>query len=159
MDFTPEKDRSRSPANPATDELPGAEKPLNGKDAATTVVLSNNFKSPSPIPDPWANLASDLQSYSWEELQQCFVEEMDERSKSENLLQKESADLLEVSPTGVFITWSQTTVFHDEDRAYKRFKTRMDYVRKSEETLEEKKKHYSSVIKAFENALALLRVE
>jgi hypothetical protein len=80
------------------------------------------------------------------------MEEMDQRSQVETTLQKEAADLLEI-----FIIWSQTTVFRDEDRAYKRFKTRMNYVQSSEAKLEAKKKHYFNVVKAFESALALLR--
>ncbi|EFR01965.1 hypothetical protein MGYG_04966 [Nannizzia gypsea CBS 118893] len=110
---------------------------------------------PSPVPDDeLSSLARELEGCTWEQLQQRFTEEMDERSKAENTLQKETADLLEV-----FMAWSQTTTFRDEDRAYKRFKTRMDHVQKSEANLEEKKAHYSNVVKAFESALALLRTE
>ena len=43
-----------------------------------------------------ASLADDLQKYDWEQFQERFIEEMDERSKLENILQKETADLLEV---------------------------------------------------------------
>ncbi|EGE01211.1 hypothetical protein TEQG_00264 [Trichophyton equinum CBS 127.97] len=110
---------------------------------------------PSPGKDNGlSGLARELEGYTWEQLQQRFAEEMDERSKAENILQKETADLLEV-----FMAWSQTTTFRDEDRAYKRFKTRMDHVQRSETNLEEKKAHYANVVKAFESALALLRTE
>ncbi|EGD85595.1 hypothetical protein H112_06504 [Trichophyton rubrum D6] len=104
--------------------------------------------------DGLSGLARELEGCTWEQLQQRFAEEMDERSRAENILQKETADLLEV-----FMAWSQTTTFRDEDRAYKRFKTRMDHVQKSETNLEEKKVHYANVVKAFESALALLRTE
>lgn len=48
-------------------------------------------------PDQWSDLARELQGYGWEQFQDRFVEEMNERSKLENILQKETADLLEVS--------------------------------------------------------------
>ncbi|KAK2820028.1 hypothetical protein FQN49_007792 [Arthroderma sp. PD_2] len=117
-------------------------------------------KSTTPVPKPriqeneFSSLARELEGCTWEQLQQRFTEEMDERSKAENILQKETADLLEV-----FMAWSQTTTFRDEDRAYKRFKTRMDHVQMSEANLEGKKAHYANVVKAFESALALLRTE
>jgi len=100
----------------------------------------------------FSELVHALQGRGWEQLQERFVEEMDERSRVETTLQKAAADLLEI-----FIIWSQTTVFRDEDRAYKRFKTRMNYVQSSEARLETKRKHYVNVVKAFESALALLR--
>ncbi|KAM5477116.1 hypothetical protein MauCBS54593_000387 [Microsporum audouinii] len=126
---------------------------------ATVEPTTQPNRSPIPPPNPsckvddgFSTLAQELEGYTWEQLQQRFIEEMDERSKTENILQKETADLLEV-----FMAWSQTTTFRDEDRAYKRFKTRMDHVQNSEASLEEKKAHYASVVKAFENALDLLR--
>ncbi|KAI5304886.1 hypothetical protein KEM56_005760 [Ascosphaera pollenicola] len=88
-----------------------------------------------------------LQSYDWETLQERFAEAMEERTQDEMVLQRETADLLE------------TTVLRDEDRAYKRFKTRMGFVQHSEMQLEDKKHHYANVVKAFESALALLRDE
>lgn len=50
----------------------------------------------APKPDQLSSLAEELQNYDWEQFQERFIEEMDERSKSENILQKETADLLEV---------------------------------------------------------------
>ncbi|KAI5278644.1 hypothetical protein KEM52_004628, partial [Ascosphaera acerosa] len=61
---------------------------------------------------------------------------MEARTQAEMGLQRETADLLEM-----FISWSQTTVLRDEERAYKRFKTRMGFVRNSERRLDEKKQH------------------
>lgn len=57
---------------------------------------------PSPGKDNGlSGLARELEGYTWEQLQQRFAEEMDERSKAENILQKETADLLEVSLTNL----------------------------------------------------------
>ncbi|KAL1867585.1 hypothetical protein Plec18167_008585 [Paecilomyces lecythidis] len=76
---------------------------------------------------------------------------METHAQAEQELRDETAKLLEV-----FMTWSQVAVSHDEDRAFKRFKTRMQHVQNSEMKLEDKKKHYANVVKAFESALALL---
>ncbi|OAX83065.1 hypothetical protein ACJ72_02583 [Emergomyces africanus] len=104
--------------------------------------------------DAYENLALSLRDCDWEQLQKKFTDAMDERSQAERVLQKETAEILEI-----FISWSQTTAYRDEDRAYKRLKTRMGFAQNSEAKLEEKKKHYANVVKAFENALALLRVD
>ncbi|KAL1960782.1 hypothetical protein VTO42DRAFT_6612 [Malbranchea cinnamomea] len=109
---------------------------------------------PATMSTKLQELSKEIQNCSWDELQIRFADAMHERSEFESALQKETAELLEV-----FIVWSQTTGFHDEDRAYKRFKTRMDYVQNCEANLEEKKRHYANVVKAFESALALLRDE
>ncbi|PGG98572.1 hypothetical protein AJ79_08825 [Helicocarpus griseus UAMH5409] len=106
------------------------------------------------IAEEYHDFALSLRGCDWDQLQRKFGEAMDQRSQAENALQKETAELLEM-----FISWSQTTIFRDEDRAYKRFKTRMGFAQNSEAKLEEKKKHYANVVKAFENALALLRVD
>ncbi|KAI5289532.1 hypothetical protein KEM54_003711 [Ascosphaera aggregata] len=117
-------------------------------------------------------LGLSLRNDDWETLQHRFTEAMEERTQEEMVLQRETADLLEM-----FISWSQTTALRDEDRAYKRFKTRMGFVQNSEMQLEERKQHCESnylqplllpllivmldanVVKAFESALALLRDE
>ncbi|OJD16142.1 hypothetical protein AJ78_03670 [Emergomyces pasteurianus Ep9510] len=106
------------------------------------------------VVDEYESLALSLRDCDWEQLQKKFTDAMDERSHAEMALQKETGELLEM-----FMAWSQTTAYRDEDRAYKRLKTRMGFAQNSEAKLEEKKKHYANVVKAFENALALLRVD
>ncbi|OJD21754.1 hypothetical protein ACJ73_06904 [Blastomyces percursus] len=106
------------------------------------------------VVNQYEKLALSLRDCDWEQLQKKFIDAMDERSQAEMVLQRETAELLEM-----FIAWSQTTANRDEDRAYKRFKTRMGFVQNSEAKLEDKKKHYANVVRAFEDALALLRVD
>ncbi|KAL2004364.1 hypothetical protein VTN02DRAFT_2010 [Thermoascus thermophilus] len=97
------------------------------------------------------NAVQNLESCNWEQLQEKFVEAMEAHARTEEGLQEQTAQLL-----GVFMAWSQVTVARDEDRAFKRFKTRMQHVQNSEKKLEDKRKHYANVVKAFESALAML---
>ncbi|KAK4865815.1 hypothetical protein LT330_008908 [Penicillium expansum] len=98
-----------------------------------------------------SGLTQGLEDYNWEQLQSKYADAMEEHSRVEENLRIETAKLLEV-----FIAWSQTTVSQDENRALKRFKTQMQHVQNSEINVENKKKHYAEVVKAFQNALALL---
>ncbi|KAG2415739.1 hypothetical protein HFD88_006930 [Aspergillus terreus] len=76
---------------------------------------------------------------------------MQEHGKAEEEVKNQTSDLLKI-----FTAWSETTLVRDETRALKRFKTQMQHVQNSEESLEMKKRHYTNVVKAFESALALL---
>ncbi|CAI7651218.1 unnamed protein product [Penicillium pancosmium] len=98
-----------------------------------------------------ARLTEGLAECDWDQLQEKYTDAMDEHSRVEEELRVETARLLEV-----FTAWSQTTVLQDERRALKRFKTQMQHVQNSEVSVENKKKHYNDVVKAFQSALALL---
>ncbi|KAL3470461.1 hypothetical protein BJX99DRAFT_48804 [Aspergillus californicus] len=98
-----------------------------------------------------SQLKESIKDYDWSELESNYIRMMEEYEKSEKELRDRIARLLQV-----FMAWSQTTVAHDETRALKRFRTQMRHVQNSEESLEKKRNHYIDVVKAFENALALL---
>ncbi|KAJ5577797.1 uncharacterized protein N7459_006761 [Penicillium hispanicum] len=118
-----------------------------------------------------ARLTQALEDCDWNELQEKYASAMDEHSRVEDELRKETTKLLEI-----FTSWSQTTVLQDEKRALKRFKTQMQHVQNSEANMENKKKHCEAlettichdvgtdhlhgkdmeVVKAFQSALALL---
>ncbi|KAJ6149927.1 hypothetical protein N7471_001126 [Penicillium samsonianum] len=98
-----------------------------------------------------SGLTQGLEDCNWEQLQGKYADAMEEHSRVEENLRVGTAKLLEV-----FMAWSQTTVSQDENRALKRFKTQMQHVQNSEINVENKKKHYAEVVKAFQNALALL---
>ncbi|CAI7637744.1 unnamed protein product [Penicillium glandicola] len=98
-----------------------------------------------------AGLTEGLEDCNWEQLQGKYADAMEKHGRVEENLRVETAKLLEV-----FMAWSQTTVSQDENRALKRFKTQMQHVQNSEVNVENKKKHYTEVVKAFQNALALL---
>ncbi|PLB33980.1 uncharacterized protein BDW47DRAFT_113056 [Aspergillus candidus] len=93
----------------------------------------------------------DLKNYDWEQLQERYLDLMEKHGETEEQLQAQISDLLEI-----FAAWSRVTVVRDETRAFKRFKTQIEHVQNSEDTLEQKRKHYVAVVKAFESALALL---
>ncbi|KAL8777043.1 MAG: hypothetical protein Q9213_008031 [Squamulea squamosa] len=92
-----------------------------------------------------------LEPFGWDDLEERFVQKMDECQKQEEEIEKEFREWCHV-----FQAWASTTREHEEDRLHKRLKTRMAWVRNSENTLEEKRQHYIKVVQAFESALALL---
>ncbi|PLN75516.1 hypothetical protein BDW42DRAFT_37510 [Aspergillus taichungensis] len=97
------------------------------------------------------NSLEDLKNYDWEQLQERYLDLMEKHGETEEQLQAQISNLLEI-----FAGWSRVTVVRDETRAFKRFKTQLEHVQNSEDTLEQKRKHYVAVVEAFENALALL---
>lgn len=56
----------------------------------------DNRKSHGPENDAMSDITKNLESYSWEELQEKFTKAMNERTRVEKSLQKETAELLEV---------------------------------------------------------------
>ncbi|KAI9811361.1 MAG: hypothetical protein M1827_005521 [Pycnora praestabilis] len=96
-----------------------------------------------------------LEDFDWEEFEGRYRISMAKHAQIEDDLAKEFHDLVELSSV-----WSQAGTSHEDDRAIKRciwsLKTRISYVRGSEQQLEEKNQHYKKVVLAFQNALALL---
>ncbi|CRG92200.1 hypothetical protein PISL3812_09256 [Talaromyces islandicus] len=95
--------------------------------------------NPPAIHELFAN-GEDLQNCSWPQLMEMFSSALREHEQLDHDLQGQAADLLKV-----FVTWSEVTISRDEDRSYKRFQTRMQYVQNAEQELAEKKKHYANV--------------
>ncbi|KAJ5915357.1 hypothetical protein N7466_011290 [Penicillium verhagenii] len=98
-----------------------------------------------------ARLTQGLDHCDWDQLQEKYTYAMDEHSRVEENFRVQTTKLLDA-----FTSWSQTAVLKDEQRALKRFKTQMEHVQNSEVNVENKKKHYMEVVKAFQSALALL---
>ncbi|KAL2828871.1 hypothetical protein BJY01DRAFT_228178 [Aspergillus pseudoustus] len=98
-----------------------------------------------------SQLKERIKDCDWSELESTYIQMMEQHEKAEGELRDQITKLLQV-----FTAWSQTTVAHDETRALKRFRTQMNHVQNSEESLEKKRNHYIDVVKAFESALALL---
>ncbi|KAJ6109747.1 hypothetical protein N7486_001982 [Penicillium sp. IBT 16267x] len=97
------------------------------------------------------HLTQGLDHCDWDQLQEKYIDAMGEHSRVEEDLRAQTTKLLDV-----FTAWSQTAMLQDEQRALKRFKTQMQHVQYSEVSVENKKKHYTEVVKAFQSALALL---
>ncbi|MCJ1249072.1 hypothetical protein MMC30_006294 [Trapelia coarctata] len=92
-----------------------------------------------------------LDGFDWADLEKRYHDKMDECRETENEICEEFGKWVRV-----FEAWASTTIHHENERSIKRLKTRMRYVHGAEERLEKKRQHYSSVVKAFESALALL---
>ncbi|OQD79461.1 hypothetical protein PENANT_c050G09947 [Penicillium antarcticum] len=125
----------------------------NGSSQDTTPQLPTD---PLPVPaqDEFplvSQLTQGIEDCEWEQLKIKYFDSMEEHGRVEETLRLETAKLLEV-----FMAWSETTVLQDESRALKRFKTQMQHVQHSEVSMENKRKHYMEVVKAFQSALALL---
>ncbi|KAJ5986845.1 hypothetical protein N7451_011210 [Penicillium sp. IBT 35674x] len=98
-----------------------------------------------------ARLTEGVDHCDWDQLQEKYTDAMDEHSRVEEDLRAQTTKLLDI-----FTAWSQTAMLQDEQRALKRFKTQMQHVQHSEVSVENKKKHFTEVVKAFQSALALL---
>ncbi|MCJ1313044.1 hypothetical protein MMC25_006720 [Agyrium rufum] len=128
-----------------------------------------NQETPTAVPNPSTQSSGDvmesdtrshtaefdpnvsLEPYEWADLERRFLERMNACEEKEQAIKDEFADWVKV-----FQVWAETTVQHEQQRAAKRLKTRMLHVQSSEQRLEEKRKHYLRVVKAFEEAFALL---
>ncbi|RDW87571.1 hypothetical protein BP5796_03265 [Coleophoma crateriformis] len=94
----------------------------------------------------------ELPAFDWTDFEQQYLRAIDAASANEQKLLDEFANLI-----SAFNVWAEVASEKDETRGVKRLKTRVDFVKLSEHALEEKKRHYESVVKAFEAALNMLR--
>ncbi|KAI9728915.1 MAG: hypothetical protein M1835_003662, partial [Candelina submexicana] len=92
-----------------------------------------------------------IEGLDWEDLEERFRKEMAAKDREEREIYEDFNRLM-----AIFVIWSQEGQTHENDRALKRLKTRMNYVQGSEKRLRQKSDHYQNVVKAFESALALL---
>ncbi|CEL08244.1 hypothetical protein ASPCAL11395 [Aspergillus calidoustus] len=120
------------------------------KSEATQAKLATTTEARGPSENE-SQLKERIKDCDWSELESSYMQMMEEHEKAEGELRDQITKLLQI-----FTSWSQTTVAHDETRALKRFRTQMNHVQNSEESLEKKRNHYMDVVKAFESALALL---
>ncbi|PYI06273.1 hypothetical protein BO78DRAFT_369498 [Aspergillus sclerotiicarbonarius CBS 121057] len=120
---------------------------LSGDGRRRVELRAEDLKSPQGTSQSSGN----LKDHDWDQLQEEYIGSMEKHEQAEQELRNHVSKLLEI-----FMAWSETTITRDEIRALKRFKTQMQHVQTSEESLELKRKHYVDVVKAFESALALL---
>lgn len=114
---------------------------LNGEGQGLDPSGNNNTDNPQ---EP-------IEEFDWDGLEERFWAKMEECKKVEEGLMEEFGELIEV-----FNAWTTAGAVGEEERAGKRLRTRMAFVQQKEESLEEKRIHYTKVVKAFESALALL---
>ncbi|KAF5027580.1 hypothetical protein F66182_322 [Fusarium sp. NRRL 66182] len=93
-----------------------------------------------------------LEPFDWDEFEARYEAALRDADEQEREILNE-ADAL----SKYFKVWAATASAHDDERAAKRLQTRRRFVNISEERMERKQEHYDQVVRAFENALALLR--
>ncbi|KAF1912261.1 hypothetical protein BDU57DRAFT_458291 [Ampelomyces quisqualis] len=96
--------------------------------------------------------AEQIREFNWHELHQRYHDVMNDCHIQEAQLAQEWESLM-----NYFRVWAESGHDHETDRTFQRLKTRTSYVQHSEATLEQKRSHYISVVKAFESALSLLK--
>jgi hypothetical protein len=99
-----------------------------------------------------SNTPDDLGSFDWEEFEARYKKVLEEADGHELDLLKEFDAL-----TKYFNIWAKASSAHDNERAVKRLHTRQRFVVQSEERMTQKQQHYDEVLKAFKDALALLK--
>ncbi|MCJ1436138.1 hypothetical protein MMC27_005516 [Xylographa pallens] len=131
----PSPNTSTEPAEPAR---PG--NPLQDKDHGTPSLASPEHPNIS------------IEDFDWAGLEQRYHADMQACADTETGLFEEFNQAIRL-----FESWASVTTTHENDRSYKRLKTRMSYVQGDEQRLEKKRQHHMKVVAAFEGALALLR--
>ncbi|CAJ0545471.1 Ff.00g089440.m01.CDS01 [Fusarium sp. VM40] len=117
-----------------------------------------NSRTPEPQVDRQASNSDTpdtpgaLEPFDWDEYEARYEAALRDADEQEREILKE-ADAL----SKYFKVWASAASAHDDERAAKRLQTRRRFVNLSEERMERKQEHYDQVVKAFENALALLR--
>ncbi|AEO54095.1 hypothetical protein MYCTH_2296236 [Thermothelomyces thermophilus ATCC 42464] len=92
-----------------------------------------------------------LAPFDWEEFEARYEEALADADRQERELLQEFEDLVKF-----FNVWASAASVHDTERGVKRLQTRERYVKIAEQSLSQKKKHLSEVVRAFQSALALL---
>ncbi|KAK0656549.1 hypothetical protein B0T16DRAFT_452107 [Cercophora newfieldiana] len=92
-----------------------------------------------------------LAPFNWEEFEERFEEALTKANNDEKALLDEFEELIKY-----FNVWASAASVHDSERAVKRLQTRERYVKIAEQSLLQKKKHLTEVVRAFQSALALL---
>ncbi|KAF5658315.1 hypothetical protein FHETE_9969 [Fusarium heterosporum] len=136
-----------------------------------------NSRTPEPQIDRQASNSDSpdtpgvLDSFDWDEFEARYEAALRDADEQEREILKEADVLskviyrmavkhamgLKLMHRKYFKVWASAASAHDDERAAKRLQTRRRFVNLSEERMERKQEHYDQVVKAFENALALLR--
>ncbi|CEI64350.1 hypothetical protein FVEN_g11034 [Fusarium venenatum] len=93
-----------------------------------------------------------LEPFDWDEFEARYENALREADDQEREILKEADALAKY-----FKVWTAAASAHDDERAAKRLQTRRRFVNLAEDKMERKQQHYDQVVRAFENALALLK--
>ncbi|KAK4237044.1 hypothetical protein C8A03DRAFT_35039 [Achaetomium macrosporum] len=92
-----------------------------------------------------------LAPFDWDEFEARYEEALADANRNEQELLKEFEELVKF-----FNVWASAASVRDTERGVKRLQTRERYVKIAEQSLSQKKKHLTEVVRAFQSALALL---
>ncbi|UKZ48837.1 hypothetical protein TrVGV298_003072 [Trichoderma virens] len=104
----------------------------------------NGSVTPNPLPV--------LEPFDWDDFENRYKKALKEADGQEEEILREAQNLFKY-----FEAWAEAAAIHDDKRAVKRLQTRQRYINISEQRVAQKQQHYNEVVRAFENALALLR--
>ncbi|PHH58929.1 hypothetical protein CDD81_4079 [Ophiocordyceps australis] len=93
-----------------------------------------------------------LSAFDWEDFESRYEKALNEAAEHEREILREANSL-----SKYFDAWASAASTHDDERALKRLRTRQRYINLAEEKADQRQHHYEEVIRAFENALALLQ--
>ncbi|MCJ1421104.1 hypothetical protein MMC32_007466 [Xylographa parallela] len=135
--LSPESQTSRSP-NLNIKEAP-APSPNTSTEPAEpqrpeTPLQDKDQESPSFPPSDYPNLP--IEDFDWAGLEQRYHTDMQAYADTETVLFEEFNQAIQL-----FESWASVTTTHENDRSYKRLKTRMSYVQQDEQRLEKKRQH------------------
>ncbi|KAB5549812.1 hypothetical protein GE09DRAFT_1241537 [Coniochaeta sp. 2T2.1] len=92
-----------------------------------------------------------LAPFDWDDFEGRYEQALAEANNEEKELLEEFDRLVKY-----FNVWASAASVHDNERGAKRLQTRERYVKIAEQSLVQKKKHLTEVVRAFQSALALL---
>lgn len=92
-----------------------------------------------------------LAPFDWDEFEGRYEQALADANNQEKELLEEFDRLVKY-----FNVWASAASVHDNERGAKRLQTRERYVKIAEQSLVQKKKHLTEVVRAFQSALALL---
>ncbi|KAF4974143.1 hypothetical protein FZEAL_8908 [Fusarium zealandicum] len=134
--------------------------PIVGEEA----IMSNSHRAPhtkTKTPEPHGEQQASpgtpdtpgvLEPFDWDEFEARYEAALHDADEHDREIMKQAEAL-----SKYFKVWASAASSHDDERAAKRLQTRRRYVNLSEQKMEQKQEHYDHVVRAFENALALLK--
>ncbi|MCJ1402605.1 hypothetical protein MMC11_005825 [Xylographa trunciseda] len=109
---------------------------------------SNSLHEPSPDPHdlpPSEGPNIHIPAFDWASLEERYDADMQTCAARETALFEEFNEAIRANiSTQLFESWASVTTTHENERSYKRLKTRMSYVQGDEHRLEKKRQHWTN---------------
>ncbi|OIW24099.1 hypothetical protein CONLIGDRAFT_125620 [Coniochaeta ligniaria NRRL 30616] len=148
MDAAESKNHDLMAADPFTQQQPARRTQVKTPEPKTSTDHMNGHKDTTATsPSTPGHLAP----FDWDEFEGRYEQALAEANNQEKELLEEFDRLVKY-----FNVWASAASVHDNERGAKRLQTRERYVKIAEQSLVQKKKHLTEVVRAFQSALALL---